>query len=64
MVGRSIDDMVRTEKRIPVKLAFASLASRPSPARAAATNPPPIRIEVSPVVRVTYTNVSSALPSS
>ena len=56
--------MVRTEKRIPVKLAFASLASRPSPARAAATNPPPIRIEVSPVVRVTYTNVSSALPSS
>ena len=64
IVGRSIDEMVRTENNNPVKLAFASLARRPAPARAAATKPPPMRIEVRPVIKVTSTNVANALPSS
>ena len=64
MVGRSIDEIVNTEKRIAVRLAFASLARRPAPARAAATRPPPMRIDVRPVIRVTSTNVFRALPSS
>ena len=64
IVGRSIEEIVSTENRIPVKLALASLASRPAPARAAATRPPPMRIDVNPVRSVTSTKVLSALPSS
>ena len=64
MVGRSSEEMVRTENKIAVRLALASLARRPAPARAAATSPPPMRTDMSPVMRVTSMKVFSALPSS
>ena len=63
MIGRISDEMVRTEKRIAVRLAFASLARRPAPARAAATSPPPMRIDIKPVIRVTSTNVLRTVSS-